>query len=93
MLEVSLDSNGGTAKYTDGNGKCQTVQPERGRRNVLLRRTPRTPTPYKPELGDKKSDTVTVTQYDPAPTALAGDSRDGAAFDVDEYDATTSPSR
>jgi protocatechuate 3,4-dioxygenase beta subunit len=41
--------------------------------------------PYEAELGDKKSDAVTVTQYSAAPTALEGKSKDGLAFDVDEY--------
>lgn len=40
---------------------------------------------YNPELGDQKSDTVTINQYNAAPTTLKGSSHDGAAFDLDEY--------
>lgn len=39
---------------------------------------------YNPELGDKKSDTVTVTQYNETPTALAATSTKGTAVDFDE---------
>jgi len=42
---------------------------------------------YNSELGDKRSDAVTVTQYNAVPTSLSASSVDGAAFDIDEYGA------
>ena len=42
--------------------------------------------PYEEALGDKKSDTVTVTQYAQVETSLVATSVDGSAFDFTEYD-------
>ncbi|GEP34872.1 hypothetical protein NSZ01_26400 [Nocardioides szechwanensis] len=41
--------------------------------------------PYEANLGDKQSQTITVTGFNAVPTTLAGTSTDGAAFDFDEY--------
>lgn len=43
--------------------------------------------PFEAGLGDKRSQDVTVGQYDPEPTALEATSANGTAFDYDEYDA------
>jgi hypothetical protein len=43
--------------------------------------------PFEAGLGDKRSQDVTVGQYDPEPTALEATSANGDAFDYDEYDA------
>jgi hypothetical protein len=42
---------------------------------------------FEPEVGDKRSDSITVTQYAPAPTKLVASSNDGPAFDTQEYAA------
>lgn len=43
--------------------------------------------PFEAGLGDKRSQDVTVGQYDPEPTSLEATSANGEAFDYDEYDA------
>ncbi|WP_243059286.1 Ig-like domain-containing protein [Nocardioides sp. SR21] len=42
-------------------------------------------TGYQANLGDKRSDDVTVQAYTPAPTTLTAASHDGEAFDFDEF--------
>ena len=73
--------------YTDGNGQVTTTQNGGASNNTYYYANATDSDPYEPELGDKKSDTVAIAQYNAAPTSLAANSKDGAAFDVDEYDA------
>ncbi|GAA1156573.1 hypothetical protein GCM10009606_38260 [Nocardioides aquiterrae] len=79
-----FSSNGGPAEYTDANGEA-TFSQNAG--SAYYYANADDSNPYEPELGDKKSDTVTVTQYAAAPTTLAATSRDGSAFDIDENDS------
>ncbi|WP_085873375.1 MULTISPECIES: beta strand repeat-containing protein [unclassified Nocardioides] len=77
-------SNGGGAQYTDAMGQAPFAQ---NAGSAYYYANTDDSDPFEPELGDKKSDTVTVTQYSAAPTSLAATSRDGAAFDVEENDS------
>jgi len=72
--------------YTDGNGQVATTQNGGAANNTYYYANATDSDPYEPELGDKKSDVVAIAQYNAAPTSLAANSADGAAFDADEYD-------
>lgn len=69
-------------QITDGNGKAVFTQ---GAGASYYYADATNAVGYNPELGDKQSSTVTVTQYNAVPTQLVASSVDGAAFDVNEY--------
>jgi hypothetical protein len=79
-----LSSNGNNTgeKYTNAQGQV-TFSQAAGSATYYANVT-NSPA-YQPELGDKQSNAVAVTQYAAAPTKLVGSSADGAAFDLDEY--------
>jgi hypothetical protein len=79
-----FSSNGTGPNYTNALGQT-TFSQQSGSATYYANAT-NSPT-YEPALGDKQSDAVTVTQYNPAPTSLKAKSTDGAAFDIDEYTA------
>lgn len=78
------NSAGSLIGQTNGTGRVTTTQGP-GTQTYYANATDSDA--YEPELGDKQSSAITVTQYAPAPTTLAGGSVDGAAFDLDEYAA------
>ena len=81
------EASGALVGYTDGKGQVTTTQNGGAANNTYYYANATDSDPYEPELGDKKSDTVAIAQYNAAPTSLAAASRDGSAFDADEYDA------
>lgn len=82
-----FSSSGGAAAYTDQNGQAVFHQNGGSANNAYYYANATNSAAYEPELGDKKSDTIAIGQYQPAPTSLAASSLDGAAFDHDEYQA------
>lgn len=76
------DSDGTLIGQTNRNGQVTTAQ-NPGTKYYYANAT--ASNAYEPEVGDKKSDSITVTQYAPAPKSLDGNSADGDAFDNDEY--------
>lgn len=76
------NSNGVLIGQTNRNGKIVAQQNSGA---VYYYANATASDPYEPNLGDKQSNTITVTEYTPAPTSLAAGSTDGMAFDFDEY--------
>ncbi len=76
--------NGDVVGYTNGAGKVTASQA--GGTTSYYYANATDSNPFEAGLGDKKSEDVTVGQYNPEASKLKGTSANGAAFDVDEYD-------
>ncbi len=79
---VSPSTGGGAAQFTDVNGEATFAQGG-GTRFYYADATDAAG--YQANLGDKRSDNVTVTEFAQTPTSFDADFADGKAFDLDEY--------
>jgi hypothetical protein len=77
-----LDAAGGPAQFTNAQGKA-TFGQNPGSTYYYADAT--NVAGFNPELNDKKSDNVTITQYNAQQTSFTASSVDGTAFDYDEY--------
>lgn len=76
--------DGTVVGYTNGAGKVTASQA--GGTTSYYYANATDSNPYEAGLGDKKSEDVTVGQYNPQASSLEATSANGSAFDYDEYD-------
>jgi hypothetical protein len=80
------DSDGALIGQTDGNGQIEAAQ---GAGSKFYYANATASNPFEAELGDKRSEAVTVAQYQAVPNNLEATSPDGPAFDFDEGNTVT----